>query len=527
DIVTWRRGYIPSELENLYTADDARVILVLDAIHERVAAPKRMRALGFCVSVRHAEFMASRFAERGVPALAVTGTNSVEQRRAAIDALQRREVNVLFTVDLFNEGIDLPWVDTILALRPTESATVFLQQLGRGLRLHRDKECLTILDFIGKQHERFRFDTRFRALTNATRAGLVAQIEQGFPLLPSGCALHLEPEAMRIVLDNVQRAIHAGTSRLVEELRTVARARGGDVSLAEFLREASLDLGALYRNGRTFTALRRAAGLAAPPEGPEEKAVGKALARLLHLDDPGRIARVAAVVREGSLEPKGEASRREWLMLGAALLGRSGPLALKDFLGALGEQPALRGEILDVLSLLADDVPHLPRPFTEIRGVPLSLHCRYLLAEIMAAFGSISGDRKRIILPQTGVHLDKPTGAELLFVTLQKSAKEYSPSTMYEDYAISPTEFHWQSQNHVTSVSETGKRHINHKALGVVPLLFVRQTKQDDRGETAPYVFLGPVEHVSHRGERPVSIVWRLSTPMPADLFRDVKLAAG
>jgi hypothetical protein len=331
DIVTWRRGYIPSELENLYTADDARVMLVLDAIHERVAAPRRMRALGFCVSVKHAEFMASRFAARGVPALAVTGTNSVEQRRAAIDALQRREVNVLFTVDLFNEGIDLPWVDTILALRPTESATVFLQQLGRGLRLHRDKECLTVLDFIGKQHERFRFDPRFRALTNATRAGLASQIEQGFPLLPSGCAVHLEPEAMRIVLDNVQRAIHAGTSRLVEELRAVARARGGDVSLADLLREASLDLGALYRNDRTFTALRRAAGLAAPPEGPEEKVVGKALGRLLHLDDPGRIARIAAVVPCAKRSRMSKARPRptcSWVRSSTCRTAESGPSAL-------------------------------------------------------------------------------------------------------------------------------------------------------------------------------------------------------
>jgi superfamily II DNA or RNA helicase len=527
DLVTWRRGYVPSELEDLYTADDARVMLVLEAVRERVAAPRRMRALGFCVSVRHAEFMASRFTERGVPARAVTGLNTVEQRRAAISALQRQEVNVLFTVDLFNEGVDLPWVDTILALRPTESATIFLQQLGRGLRLHRGKECLTVLDFIGKQHDRFRFDHRFRALTNATRAGLIEQIEQGFPRLPSGCAIHLEPEAMRIVLDNVQRVIRAGSIRLVEELRAVARARGGDVSLAEFLREASLELGVIYRNGRTFTALRRAAGLPTPPEGPAEREMGKVLGRLLHLDDPGRIARIAAVIREGAVIPRDEAARRERLMLGAALLGPSGPQVLDKWLGALKEHPALRGEMLDLLGSLAGEAPRLPRPFTALHGVPLSLHCRYLLAEVMAAFGSVSANGQRVIVPQTGVYWHKPTNAELLFVTLQKSARHYSPSTMYEDYAISPTEFHWQSQNHVTTASAAGKRHIDHRSLGVTPLLFVRHTKHDDRGNAAPYVFLGPVEHVSHRGERPISIVWRLPTPMPADLFRDVKLAAG
>jgi superfamily II DNA or RNA helicase len=76
---------------------------------------------------------------------------------------------VLFTVDLFNEGIDLPMVDTILMLRPTESATIFLQQLGRGLRLDDDKPCLTVLDFIGGQNANFRFDLRWRALTGVSR----------------------------------------------------------------------------------------------------------------------------------------------------------------------------------------------------------------------------------------------------------------------------------------------------------------------------------------------------------------------
>ena len=106
---------------------------------------------------------------------------------------------MLFTVDLFNEGIDLPTIDTVLFLRPTESATVFLQQLGRGLRLAEDKPCLTVLDFIGAQHQEFRFDLRFRALTGSSRRGLADDVEHGFPTLPAGCHIELDRVAAQIV----------------------------------------------------------------------------------------------------------------------------------------------------------------------------------------------------------------------------------------------------------------------------------------------------------------------------------------
>ena len=75
--------------------------------------------------------------------------------------LRNREINIIFAVDLFNEGVDIPEVDTVLFLRPTESATVFLQQLGRGLRLTRGKTVLTALDFVEHQRREFRFDQRF------------------------------------------------------------------------------------------------------------------------------------------------------------------------------------------------------------------------------------------------------------------------------------------------------------------------------------------------------------------------------
>src|SRR5205085_9070583 len=136
-----------------------------------------MRALGFCVDVEHAKFMARKFTERGLPSEAVHAKTSDVDRDRALDALRAGTIRALFSVDLFNEGVDVPDVDTVLFLRPTESATVFLQQLGRGLRRSENKACLTVLDFIGDASRRFRFDRRYRAILGGTRKSIEREIE--------------------------------------------------------------------------------------------------------------------------------------------------------------------------------------------------------------------------------------------------------------------------------------------------------------------------------------------------------------
>ncbi len=245
--VRWKRGigYDVTELTNVYTGHHARTRIVLQALLDKVADVDRMRCLGFCVSISHAEFMADRFNEAGIPSRALTSRTPPDVRRDGLAALRKREVNVLFTVDLFNEGVDVPEIDTVLFLRPTESATVFLQQLGRGLRLSDDKPCLTVLDFIGNQSTQFRFDLRYRALTGVSRRGVAREIEQGFPTLPPGCHIELDRVAADIVMRNVLSSLRIDWRGLVAELRQT-----GDVALGAFLDESGLELEDIYRRRR-------------------------------------------------------------------------------------------------------------------------------------------------------------------------------------------------------------------------------------------------------------------------------------
>ena len=171
--ISWRRGqgYDVDELSNLLTSDHVWAHRVLEQVRQKIMNPHAMRALGFCVGVQHARFMAERFRHAGINAVAISGSSLPDERSQALRDLARGKIQIVFAVDLFNEGVDLPTVDTLLLLRPTESPTLFLQQLGRGLRKSEGKTVCTVLDFVGLHRREFRYDRRFRALLGGSRSG--------------------------------------------------------------------------------------------------------------------------------------------------------------------------------------------------------------------------------------------------------------------------------------------------------------------------------------------------------------------
>jgi superfamily II DNA or RNA helicase/HKD family nuclease len=512
--VRWSRrsGYDLADLGQLYTGNHARADLVLKALAERVADPRRIRALGFCVSVAHAEFMASHFTGRGVPAVAVHGGSPASVRDVAPRDLERRNVNVIFTCDLYNEGVDLPFVDALLLLRPTASATVFMQQLGRGLRLHQHKASCLVLDFIGQHREDFRFDAVLAALTGVAPGGLKKAVEDDFPFLPSGCSLRLDRQVRETILRSLQVALAATQKRMVAELAALAARDPGKATLAGYLDETGRDLREVYEKGGSWTALRERAGLA-PAVPAAEAETCERLGRLVHIDDPDRLSRLSKMSETPAAPAGDEASRRETLMLGYQLIHESKRLMAAEEVGPwLLTQPAAVAELGELAAVLADGVP-LASTLRPIADWPLVLHRHYSRREILTACGYWNDARK--VPQQQGVLRLKEERRELLFVTLDKSAGGFSPTTRYRDYAISRTDFHWETQNSVSEDSETARRYVEHAARGWSISLFVQSRKGD------PFAFLGPVHHLRHAGTRPVAIVWRLEHAMPATLFQE------
>lgn len=523
EALQWKRGgYDLAQLNSLYTGNDARTRIVLDQLRDKITDVGDMRALGFCVSVEHARYMAESFVHAGIPARAVVGLDDTTDRRDALAALRDGDVNVLFTVDLFNEGLDIPMVDTVLFLRPTESATVFLQQLGRGLRLASGKSVLTALDFVGHQRREFRFDQRFQALTGLARKQLEKQVVEGFPFLPSGSQIVLDKVAKELVLANVRQQVSPKKAALVAEVRSY---QGQD--LAGYLDEFERGLDDVLRPGRSWTTLCRDAGKLGDQIGPREVDLVKRLKAVAHVDDRQRAEAYRKLL---SATGVGDSTTEQRLaqMLHYSLFPNGG-----GFDSAADGIKAVHAEdIADEMKQIVDIAFDAARRSTyslddgepTLSEVPLALHATYSREEILAALGWTAEGRSPATMRE-GVAWCPAVNADAFLITLKKSDTDYSPTTMYRDFALSQDLFHWESQSTTSAASPTGQRYINHRKAGSHILLFVREAKKSVYGDGAPYVFLGPADYVSHEGEKPMAITWRLRRPMPAEVYLGARAA--
>lgn len=517
--IDWKAGaYDTGELSNLLTGNDARVRIILRAVRDKIADLSAMKALGFCVSQDHARHMARVFNDAGIRAATVLSGTSTGDRDAALRDLRDGALQALFTVDVFNEGVDVPAINTVLFLRPTESSTVFLQQLGRGLRRATDKAVLTALDFVGHHRKEFRFDQRFRAMTGSTRAALERDLEHGFPFLPAGTQIVLDRQSQDLILENIKSQITRRWAGIAAELRAHPT-----TDLRTFLGDSGVELADVVRGDRSWTRLRREAALAVPEGGPLESALLKRVRTLCHVDDPDRAAAYLTWLSDRApayddADPVLQAYGR---MLFFSLWPDGGGFqSYSSGLAALREEPAVREDVRAVISLGLESAERVTsRPTGALGMRPLRVHARYTREEIVAALDYVSVDGRKPNSIREGVVFAPEAHADAFFVTLHKSEADYSPTTMYQDYAINSELFHWESQSGTTVASKTGQRYLHHRETGSHILLFTRQHKVSAFGTGAPYLFLGEADYLEHRGERPIAITWRLRTPMPAADF--------
>jgi superfamily II DNA or RNA helicase len=525
--ITWRRsGYATEELSNLLTNDDRRVAKLLESIQRIILEPGSMKALGFCVSKEHARYMARKFDEAGLDSVALTGDDDPITRSQALRDLQAGRVRCVFSVEVLGEGVDVPDVDTVLLLRPTASSTVFTQQLGRGLRRAKDKSHLTVIDLIGQHRREFRFDERLAAIVDRKRGPIVNQVRAGFPFLPAGCTVDLDRQSEEIVLENLKASVKRSRWRtLVSDLR----AEPEGVTLGEFLAHSGHDLVDVYRGGHSWTQLRRDAGRTAPASGDVERETRclRALGRLTHIDDTERI-RFYIDLLSAETAPRSAALNERELRLVTMLAwglasGAGGEASLDEFFIGLWSERAVREELVELLMALDARSSTLSTPSGLPPEVPLTLHARYSRREVIAALGNGSGVKEKVT--QGGILWAREAQSDVFFVDLRKAERDYSPSTMYRDYAINRELFHWESQSRQTARHESVNRYIEHHTNGTNVLLFVREGKRFALG-TQPFYFLGPVKYVDHRGERPVSFTWLLPRPMPEELFEVARSVA-
>lgn len=526
-------GYDKGELSALYTFSGAvanrRADLVVSSLLKYVTDIDEVKGLGFCVTVDHAQFMSRYFNDHGIPSIFLTGKSSDEERNSAKDRLVGGDIRFIFVVDIYNEGVDIPEVNTVLFLRPTESLTIFLQQLGRGLRLAENKDCLTVLDFIGQANKRYNFEDKFAALLSNTSRSVSREIKDGFVSAPKGCYIQLEKKAAKYILDNI-RASYGNTAGLVSRVASFTEDSGLELTFANFLEYYHLDPRTIYKFSTFFRLCARADAIDDFQE-PLEEALTKAMGRLAVIDSRRWIRFLLELLPrldDVNFAALGKLERRMLQMFYVTVWGKAAKDwasdEVLDHLYALSDSPVLLGELQDLLRYRYEQIDFIDEPVDLGFDCPLDLHCTYTRDQLLVALDFLKPSTVR-----EGVKWLPEKKLDVFFVTLNKSDKDYSPTTMYNDYSINESLFHWQSQSTTAADSPTGQRYIHHRERGSKVLLFVREFKSDRiNGGAAAYTFLGTANYVKHEGSRPMNITWKLDRPIPAKFLKKTnKLVVG
>lgn len=534
DTLKWSAGgYDKGELSRVYTLSgamaDRRADHVVSSLLKYVTDIDEVKGLGFCVTVEHAEFMCRYFNDHNIPSMFLTGQSPEEERKTAKQRLVAGEVRFIFVVDIYNEGVDIPEVNTVLFLRPTESLTVFLQQLGRGLRLAEDKECLTVLDFIGQANRKYNFEDKFSALLSHTTRSVTREIKDGFVSVPKGCYIQLEKKAAKYILDNI-RASYGNTAGLVSRVASFAEDSGLELTLANFLDYYHLDPRAIYKFS-SFSRICARADVIEDFTEPLEDTLTKAFARLAVIDSRRWILFLLDILPRLDNVDFAALTDTEKRMLQMFYITVWGKAAedwnseeVLDNLYALSDSTTMLGELISLLQYRFEQIDFIDEPVELDFDCPLDLHCTYTRDQLLVAM-----DFMKPATVREGVKWLPDKQLDVFFVTLNKADKDYSPTTMYNDYSINESLFHWQSQSTTAEDSPTGQRYIHHAERSSKVLLFVREFKSDRvTGGAEAYTYLGTANYVKHEGSRPMNITWRLDRPIPAKFLKKTnKLVVG
>lgn len=513
----------------------------------------RMIGLGFCANIEHAKYMSEEFNKRGYHTTYLTGEHSIDYREKVIKQLEDENdpLELIFTVNIFNEGIDIPKLNLILFLRPTESSTVFIQQLGRGLRKVEGKEFVTILDFIGNYQKSFVVPLALSGQINHKafdKDSLRVAITHEFADLPAGSYVDLDPITQKEILDRIDSIKMNSTDMLKSLYQQFKNELGRAPEILDFLYyEQSPSLTFFIHKYQSWVKTKEKMNDINELDRkildhPLMSEIVERLENQLPIKWPYDfiILELAFLQKKVSytnvikqLEKRFATKidlEKHKTLIGQAMARLANPYKKQkwSFGKVVGDQFVLNDDILEVTQdaefyqYLKDRIDygiiefrrtHHPERFLA-KGEKLVLYQNYTRNDLIFLFeAGVKEGSWREGVSRAGNHY-------FLFVNLNKSEK-VEKHLQYKDYFIDQRHFHWQSQNQTSHESSVGQNYIYHKERGIHIHLFVRKFDQM-HGMTLPFMYLGEVDYVSSYGDKPMNIKWRLHHPVPEDLYIDL-----
>ena len=528
--IAWDKGhYVASELSRIYSYNDTRTAIILQSLQKYLTNIRNVRALCFCVDQQHAKYMASKFTLCGLKADVLTSDNA-PMRTILYRRLKNKEINYLFVVDMFNEGVDIPEVDTILFLRPTESLTVFIQQFGRGLRKAEGKTHVNILDFVGNSRTEFNYTDRMRVMMGRTSMSVAEEMERDCPHLPLGCRIILEPKAKEYIMNNIKGAIQRFTARKVTALvKNFERHHSVPLTLTNFVKIYQMPLDKLYR-GKTWNQILFEAGLKNEQSAYNVELSRAVFRKWLATDSYSYFSFIEMLAQHSfkvNVSEMNAIDKKRLVMLYYDLYENAGRFdSLQGMVDALSRDKCLCDELKEVIPLLLQDNKAYEKADNSLLpNFPLKLHGIYTKAQIQVAIGTSTLTHKSPA--REGVERNKDMNVEAMFVDIIKNREEGS-TTDYDDKALSPYLFQWDTQNRVKPESKEGQAYIQQAQT---MLLFVREQKNfvEDKSRTLGYVYLGRVtlrswEYKNLGTRMQMQICWNMIEPIPGSVMHFARM---
>ena len=528
--VHWHnKATVESEIAKLLEANSTRAKNVIAQVHEHVPDEHAMRAIGFCAGVNHAKFMSEQFNTAGISATYLEGKSSDATRKKAFARLNsdgEDRINIIFAADLLNEGVDFPNVDTILMLRPTSSVTIYTQQLGRGLRKPDFgvlKSSLLVLDFVSDQNEMFDEEMRFKVLSGKPNGSTKKALTTGVFELPPGCDIVMSEVAKKTILDNIERRQKTLRGQnLVNEILKWIRDHKGAMHLLDILEVMGVDKNdvkvddAIRLYAQTKCTPSLLSMLALDPSkartSKERERLAKLILRLNQTEDYDLVEKW----RKGLMGVGGISNSEKFEFATCWDLQKVKKENYEQVWDQIKSDDIARYDVLEFLDLKLSQSLPLAEKVKFPQSGNLVLHGRYHRTQITHELCNAYG-----YLPQSGVVPIKSTKSVAFFVTRIKDESQFTPETMYKDFAITQDKVKWDSQNKTKADSSEAKSYIDGS---VTPLLFIQKSKQAEGDVPESFVYLGPMEYISHEGECPISFEWRLKYPMPASVYEWAKI---
>ncbi|EAS42983.1 DEAD/DEAH box helicase [Photobacterium profundum] len=504
------------------------------------------RAVGFCVNVKHARYMAEEFNKAGITACYLNSESSRDERQNAIKRLSSDvdPLQIIFTVDLFNEGIDIPAINLVLMLRPTSSPIVFIQQLGRGLRKHESKTFLTVLDFIGNHNKAFLMAIALCGSRFYDKDSLKVAVKKDFSSIPGCTHIQLDPISKEQILRQIEDENFNSMKYLKEEylnfkldlgnripnlmdfyvvdgapdpiryikkersyLNFLSKVEKNESSILPLIADSLHDKYQRYFDGclpikrphefviMSYLIVHESITLTQAKYEIERYLVSVDLETLKHAFDH----------INGNFFDSRE--KKTWPKL-AELVDAGGELMLmrSSELTQLASQSRQW-----LLTTLEYGLERYAESFgSEALGTPsLKLYQQYNMRDI-----ALMANVRKTHSSYRGTGVLREGNDFFFFVDLHKEEGAID----YKDKFISSSQFQWDSPSGCSPISKQGREIINHKESDIKLHLFVRKFKDLD-GVTEPYVYIGKGDVVSYEGEKPINFQLNLQTQVSQAVY--------